>query len=121
MFICLCALPIASTILTWICSLAVVFTCSLKLVVLGLGNTLASIDNTSNGLTAALLITGPTGQPAFARLEIFEALSLLTPQSDVNATLMVSPTPAAALLVYLIRITLPVTVPESSVPVDPTG
>ena len=49
------------------------------------------------------------------------ATALLLPQLEVNATLMLSPVAAAALLVYIIFIILEPKDPESNVPVEPTA
>jgi hypothetical protein len=50
----------------------------------------------------------------------FVALGSPTPHVEVYATFTVSPAEAKLLLVYLIRIILPVIVPESKLPVAPT-
>ena len=50
----------------------------------------------------------------------FVAKTLLLPQLDVYATLMLSPIEAAAVLVYFILMVCEPTVPESKTPVEPT-
>jgi hypothetical protein len=51
----------------------------------------------------------------------FNALEGPVPQGEVNASLILSPAPAALLLVYLILMTEPVNKPESNTPVVPIG
>ena len=116
-------LPWISNTLAVTSSLPAVNTCKLKLLVVGFGNTFTLID--SAGVVTGALLTGMLfviiGQPVFARFDSLAALFAPVPQAEVYATLIVSPAPATALLVYLTLMTCEFTLPESKVPVEPTG